>query len=40
MLAIGSRDQDRFHEGKSTDFLVRLGELVSRALRVVSLPGV
>jgi uncharacterized protein YigA (DUF484 family) len=31
-LAIGSRDADHFHPGKSIDFLVRIGELVSSAL--------
>jgi uncharacterized protein YigA (DUF484 family) len=31
-LAIGSRDADHFHPGKSIDFLVRIGELVSGAL--------
>ena len=33
-LAIGSRDSDHFHPGMSIDFLARLGELVSCALRV------
>ena len=32
-LAIGSRDSDHFHPGKSIDFLSRLGDLVSCALR-------
>jgi len=32
-LAIGSFDADRFHPGMSIDFLGRLGELVSQALR-------
>lgn len=32
-LAIGSRDSDHFHPGKSIDFLSRLGGLVSCALR-------
>ncbi len=32
-LAIGSRDADHFHPGMSIDFLARLGELVSCALR-------
>jgi uncharacterized protein YigA (DUF484 family) len=32
MLAIGSRDADRFHPGMSTDFLDRLGQLFSAAL--------
>lgn len=32
-LAIGSADADRFHPGMSIDFLRRLGELVSEALK-------
>ena len=32
-LAIGSRDADHFHPGKSIDFLARLGELLDCALR-------
>lgn len=32
MLAIGSRDIERFHPGMSTDFLDRLGQLFSAAL--------
>jgi uncharacterized protein len=32
-LAVGSRDSEHFHPGKSIDFLARLGELVSCALR-------
>ncbi len=32
-LAVGSRDSDHFHPGMSIDFLARLGELVSCALR-------
>ncbi len=32
MLAIGSRDSDRYHPGMSTDFLERIGELVGLAL--------
>jgi uncharacterized protein YigA (DUF484 family) len=32
-LAIGSTDADRFHPGMSIDFLGRLGDLVSAALR-------
>jgi len=31
-LAIGSRDPDHFHPGKSIDFLTRIGELVAAAL--------
>ncbi len=34
-LAIGSRDADYFHPGKSLDFLTRLGELLGCALREV-----
>ncbi|MBM4221880.1 MAG: DUF484 family protein [Gammaproteobacteria bacterium] len=33
-LAIGSRDSRHFHPGMSIDFLTRLGELVSCALRI------
>lgn len=33
-LAIGSRDSGHFHPGMSIDFLTRLGELVSCALRI------
>lgn len=32
-LAIGSSDADRFHPGMSIDFLTRLGELVTEALK-------
>jgi hypothetical protein len=32
-LAIGSVDADRFHPGMSIDFLARLGELITEALR-------
>ena len=32
-LAIGSTDVDRFHPGMSIDFLARLGELVTEALK-------
>jgi uncharacterized protein YigA (DUF484 family) len=39
ILAIGSRDADRFHPGKGTDFLRRLGEVVSRTLQVMTEPG-
>lgn len=39
VLAIGSRDEGRFHAGKGTHFLARLGEIVSRTLQVVSVPG-
>jgi uncharacterized protein YigA (DUF484 family) len=40
VLAIGSRDPDRFHEGKSVDFLQRLAEVVSAKLQSASGPGV
>lgn len=40
VLAIGSRDPDRFHEGKSVDFLQRLAEVVSVTLQSASSPGV
>jgi len=36
IMAIGSRDMNRFHPGMAVDFLVRLGELVSLALQSVS----
>lgn len=32
LLALGSNDRDRFHPGMSTEFLGRLGELISDAL--------
>jgi uncharacterized protein YigA (DUF484 family) len=40
VLAIGSQDAQRFSPEMGTDFLVRLAEIVSRKLQVVSLPGV
>ncbi len=33
-IAIGNRDSDHFHPGMSIEFLARLGELVSCALRI------
>lgn len=39
ILAIGSRDADRFSANKGTLFLSRLAELLSQLLRRVSLPG-
>ena len=33
ILAIGSTEADRFHPGMSTEFLGRIGELVSEAVR-------
>lgn len=35
-LAIGSRDPARFHPGKATDFLVRLGEVVAKTVQAVA----
>jgi uncharacterized protein YigA (DUF484 family) len=32
ILAIGASDADRFHPGMSTEFLSRIGELVTYAL--------
>jgi len=32
LLALGSTDRDRFHPGMSTEFLARLGELITDAL--------
>lgn len=40
VLAIGSRDPERFHAGKSVDFLQRLAEVVSAKLQSASSPGV
>jgi len=40
VLAIGSRDRQRFHEGKGVDFLQRLAEVVSATLQAASGPGV
>lgn len=40
LLAIGSRDPKRFVAQHGTEFLTRLGEIISRTLQVVSLPGV
>ena len=40
MLAIGSRDVQRFTPNQSTDFLTKLGEVISRTLQAVSLPGI
>jgi len=40
ILAIGSRDEDRFHPGKGVDFLQRLADVVSATLSAVSSPGV
>jgi hypothetical protein len=40
LLAIGSCDADRFTPHQGTDFLTRLGEIISRTLQAVSLPGI
>jgi len=39
LLAIGSHNAQRFHPGMGTDYLTRLGEIVSKTLEVVSEPG-
>ncbi|MCW8943168.1 MAG: DUF484 family protein [Sedimenticola sp.] len=39
ILAIGSHSIHRFHPGMGTDYLIRLGEIVSKTLEVVSEPG-
>jgi len=40
VLAIGSRSASRFHPAKGTEFLVRLGDIVSCRLQLADLPGV
>ena len=35
-LAIGSNDPERFHPGKATDFLTRLGEVVAKTVQVLA----
>ncbi|MFC1336617.1 MAG: DUF484 family protein [gamma proteobacterium symbiont of Clathrolucina costata] len=40
LLAIGSCDADRFAPHHGTEFLTRLGEIISRTLQAVSLPGI
>ncbi|MCU7850567.1 MAG: DUF484 family protein, partial [Candidatus Thiodiazotropha sp. (ex Lucinoma kastoroae)] len=40
LLAIGSCDSKRFAPHHGTDFLTRLGEIISRTLQAVSLPGI
>jgi hypothetical protein len=39
LLAIGSRDPRRFVPQQGTEFLTRLGEIISHTLKAVSLPG-
>jgi uncharacterized protein YigA (DUF484 family) len=40
LLAIGSCDPERFAPHHGTEFLTRLGEVISRTLQAVSLPGI
>lgn len=40
LLAIGSCEPDRFAPHHGTEFLTRLGEIISRTLQAVSLPGI
>jgi uncharacterized protein YigA (DUF484 family) len=40
LLAIGSCDPQRFAPDQGTEFLTRLGEIISRTLQAVSLPGI
>jgi uncharacterized protein YigA (DUF484 family) len=40
LLAIGSVDPKRFAPHHGTEFLTRLGEIISRTLQAVSLPGI
>jgi len=39
LLAFGSHNPNRFHSSMGTDYLTRLGEIVSKTLEVVSEPG-
>ncbi|MCB1857451.1 MAG: DUF484 family protein [Gammaproteobacteria bacterium] len=39
LLAFGSYNKDRFHPDMGTEYLTRLGEIVSKSLEVVSEPG-
>jgi len=39
VLAIGSQDKNRFHPDMGTEYLGRLGEIISKALEVVLEPG-
>jgi uncharacterized protein YigA (DUF484 family) len=39
VLAIGSGDQQRFHSQMGTEYLTRLGEIISKTLEVVSEPS-
>jgi uncharacterized protein YigA (DUF484 family) len=40
LLAIGSRDPRRFLPDQGTEFLSRLGEIISHTLKAVTLPGI
>ncbi|MEN8167072.1 MAG: DUF484 family protein [Pseudomonadota bacterium] len=40
LLAIGSHDPNRFVPHHGTEFLTRLGQIISRTLQAVSLPGI
>ncbi|MCG7957540.1 MAG: DUF484 family protein, partial [Candidatus Thiodiazotropha taylori] len=40
LLAIGSCDPERFAPDHGTEFLTRLGQIISRTLQAVSLPGI
>ncbi|MCP3866696.1 MAG: DUF484 family protein [Gammaproteobacteria bacterium] len=40
VLAIGSHVPERFNSGMGTEYLMRLGEIVSKTLEVVSEPGI
>ncbi len=39
LLAFGSNNSQRFHPGMGTEYLTRLGEIVSKTLEVVTEPG-
>ena len=39
LLAFGSHNEQRFLQGMGTDYLTRLGEIVSETLEVVLEPG-
>lgn len=39
LLALGSTNSQRFHPGMGTDYLTRMGEIVSKTLEVVTEPG-
>jgi uncharacterized protein YigA (DUF484 family) len=39
ILAIGSNDSEHFHPGQGTDFLRRLGDIVTKSFEAVELPA-